>query len=82
MLSLGDGIVAGVGIVTIAVSLFKLRSTRKSNDVDDLTTAVATQLNGKYVVKDVCAIQHAETNRRLISLETKVDRLLEIMMVK
>jgi len=33
--------------------------------------------NGKYVSKDICQVMHAEINRRLQSIETKIDRIIE-----
>lgn len=70
MLSIGDSIAVVGGVITAAVSFFKLRGDGKPQENGN------GALNGKYVLKDVCVVQHNETNRRLVVIEEKLDKLL------
>lgn len=64
MLSIGDGVAVFGGLATAAFTTIKILAPGKSSNS-----------NG-YVTKEVCTVQHNETNRRLDRIEKKLDSVL------
>jgi hypothetical protein len=77
MLSIGDGI-AVVGVVaTAGLTIIKIYAAKLPGE----SSILNVNGNGKYVSKEVCTVQHAETNRRLSKIEEKLDQILDQGMI-
>lgn len=67
-----------LGIIALGVAVFK---NNKGNDekvggIYKRLDAVKDQQDKRYVAKDMCKVIHDYTSKQLLSIETKVDKLL------